>query len=90
MDSLDLNLIQAPLALMQLKRNQLPHYLRLKQMRKLERDRAAGFKATAVSLWSCDRFNSAFHQREFHWTTSQMLELQKTRLAFLTEKEMVK
>lgn len=50
MDFLDLNLIQAPLALMQLKRNQLPHYLCLKQMRKLERDHAAGFTATAVSL----------------------------------------
>lgn len=45
MDFLDFNLIQAPLALMQLKRNQLPHYLCLKQMRKLERDHAAGFTA---------------------------------------------
>lgn len=51
MDFLDLNLIQAPLALMQLTRNQqLPHYLRLKQMRKLERNHAAGFRVTTVSL----------------------------------------
>lgn len=85
MDFLDLNLFQAPLALMQLKQIQLPHYLCLKQMRKLERDHAAGFTATAVSLWSCDRFSSAFHQREFHWTT-QMLALQKTRLAFFYQK----
>jgi hypothetical protein len=27
---------------------------------------------------------------EFHWTTSQMSEPQKTRLAFLTKKEMIK
>lgn len=90
MDFLDFNSIQAPLALMQLKQNQLPHYLCLKEMRKLERDHAAGFTAIAVSSWSCDRFNSAFHQREFHWTTPQMLALQKTRLAFLTKKETIK
>lgn len=85
MDSLDFNLIQDPLALVQLARNQLPHYLCLKQMRTLERAHAAGSTATAVRLWSCDRFNAAFHQREFHWTTSQMFELQKTRLAFSME-----
>lgn len=90
MDCLDLNLMQAPLALMQLKWNQLPHYLCLIQMRQLERDHAAGSVATAVSLWSCDRFNSAFHQREFHCTTSQMLKLQKTRPTFLTQKKMIK
>lgn len=77
MDFLDFNLIQAPLALMQLKWNQLPHYLCLKQMRKLERDHAAAFTAIAVSLWSCDRFNSAFHQREFHWTTSKCWHFRK-------------
>lgn len=90
MDSLDLKFIQGPLALVQLEWNQLPHYLCLKQTRNLRRPHTAGSTATAVSLWSCDRFNSAFHQREFHWTISQMFELQKARQTFLTKKEMIK
>lgn len=36
MDFLDLNITQDPLALVQLEWNQLPHYLGLKQTRKLE------------------------------------------------------
>lgn len=71
-------------------RNQLPHSLCLKQMRKLERVHAAEATVTDVSLWLCDRSNSAFHQNEFHWTASQMSELQETRLAFLTKEEMIK
>lgn len=86
MDSLDLNFFQDPLASAQLERNQRPHYLCLKQTRKLQRAGTAGSIATAVSLWSCDRFNSAFHQREFHWTTSQMCELQKARGDFSYQK----
>jgi hypothetical protein len=80
--SLETKRNQGSLALKRSEWSQLPHYLYLKQMGRLERALTAASMATAVTLWSCDRFNSAFHQEEFHWTTSQKLELRKNKGSF--------